>query len=409
MTMTSMTLPRLVALAACLPAASAAMGREQPRLAGPLPTPAPVVRDLGTMELTPRIVTARPHARNLIQKRDTNTCGYLDGDESSSYVCKAPEAQCLSNSAAGAVGCCLTTDCNIYTACLPYASSRATATLDMDRTRYCSESDYPYCAVLRYADPTNSLSGFTIPTCDTVSTTYSFFFKALTASSETTREPSTTGRTTQTSSTAATSSTVAPPPPAGSSTPIGPIVGGVVGGIAGLALLGLGIFFLMRRNKQPSPPAPAAAAAAIPPAPYPPTQPPMGMAPGPPSTFDPAYSMSAKPPALYGGVPLTPGAVSPGGSPPPVYQPQMQAMGVVPGMGMGTPPPHGMGMATPPPQHMMATPPPQHGMGTPPPQQGGYYAPYPGQQQAPQGYPQQQPAAVELPTQRGDGQVHELS
>lgn len=163
----------------------------------------------------------------------------------------------------------------------------------------------------------------------------------------------------------------------------------------------------MRRKKHPAPPtAIPNAAAAIPPAapgqapaPYPPNQPPMGMAPpaGAPGAFDPAYNMAAKPPVLYGGVPLSPGAASPGGSPPPVYQPQMQAMGAVPGM--GTPPPHGMGMATPPPQHMMGTPPPQ--------QPGQYYAPYPGQP-VQQGYPQQQPA-VELPTQRSDGQVHELS
>lgn len=135
--MTAMMLPQLVALAACLPAACAAMGREQPRVAGPLPTPAPVVREVGMMnDLTPRIVTARPHPRGLLQKRATNTCGYLDGEESQSYVCRATDAVCLSNSDAGAVGCCLKTDCNIYTACLPYRSSAATTTLDMDRTRY---------------------------------------------------------------------------------------------------------------------------------------------------------------------------------------------------------------------------------------------------------------------------------
>ena len=82
MAVTTMTLPWLVALAACVPAASAAMGREQPRAAGALPTPAPVVREVGMMELTPRIVTARPHARGLLEKRGTKTCGYIDGDPS---------------------------------------------------------------------------------------------------------------------------------------------------------------------------------------------------------------------------------------------------------------------------------------------------------------------------------------
>ncbi|KAF2965929.1 hypothetical protein GQX73_g7620 [Xylaria multiplex] len=35
-----------------------------------------------------------------------------------------------------------------------------------------------------------------------------------------------------------------------SSTPIGPIVGGVVGGVGGLALIGLGIFFIIRHNNK---------------------------------------------------------------------------------------------------------------------------------------------------------------
>ena len=51
-------------------------------------------------------------------------------------MCKAAAAQCLSNAAASAVGCCYTTDCNIYTACLPHSLSGATTALDMDRTLY---------------------------------------------------------------------------------------------------------------------------------------------------------------------------------------------------------------------------------------------------------------------------------
>ena len=37
-----------------------------------------------------------------------------------------------------------------------------------------------------------------------------------------------------------------------SSTPVGPIVGGVVGGLAGLALLGLAVWFVMRRKRNDS-------------------------------------------------------------------------------------------------------------------------------------------------------------
>lgn len=39
----------------------------------------------------------------------------------------------------------------------------------------------------------------------------------------------------------------------GSKTPIGAIVGGVVGGIAAIGLLGLAVFFFLRRKKQPEP------------------------------------------------------------------------------------------------------------------------------------------------------------
>jgi hypothetical protein len=81
-------------------------------------------------------------------------------------------------------------------------------------------------------------------------------------------------------------------------------------------------------------------------------------------------------------------SVSPNGSPAPVYPPHMQ--------GMGTPPPQQQYQQQQP-YNMGPTPPP------PQQQQNGGYVPYPGPPM------QQQHAAVELPVQRGDGQVHELS
>lgn len=108
--------------------------------------------------------------------------------------------------------------------------------------------------------------------------------------------------------------------------------------------------------------------------------------------YDPRYSM-AKPP-------ISPVTVSPAASPPPIYHNQMQPM--TPPVGMGTPPSH-LAMGTPP-----------QGYYAPP--QNGQFVPYPGpqmhqQQQQPPPPQQQQPyhGATELPTQRGDGQVHELS
>jgi hypothetical protein len=182
---------------------------------------------------------------------------------------------------------------------------------------------------------------------------------------------------------------------------------------AALGLIGLGIFFLIRRkNKEASsPPAgpPAAPAPSFGPppghGPYPNQTPPPNMAAMP---FDPRYSI-AKPPGATTVDPMqtnSPMPISPSGSPPPIYHHQMQSMGNVPagvgmGIGMGTPPPPGQQMA-------MGTPsPPPMGMGTPPPGQGPNNGPYMAYQPA----PHMQPAdgAVELPTQRGDGQVHELS
>ena len=60
----------------------------------------------------------------------------LSPASASAYICNAPDAVCLYNSVASAVGCCLPEGCNIWTACIPYLSSAQTSTADMDRTRY---------------------------------------------------------------------------------------------------------------------------------------------------------------------------------------------------------------------------------------------------------------------------------
>ncbi len=175
---------------------------------------------------------------------------------------------------------------------------------------------------------------------------------------------------------------------------------------AALGLIGLGIFFLVRRKNKTSdtpPPPPAVAAAGAPPpggpgpapfnsplpAPYSNQKPPldMGVAPGAAPVFDPRYSVA---PSMTSPGPFT---VSPTGSPMPGY----------PALGIATPPPQGY--SPPPPQGYAPqgyAPPPQYA------QQNTQFAPHPGQQMQPP--PQQQYHSVaELPAQRGDGQVHELS
>ncbi|KAK4119277.1 hypothetical protein N657DRAFT_659132 [Parathielavia appendiculata] len=434
----------LVAASAWLPAVSADLGREQPIPGGPVQTLAADLRE-PRLNALPPVVTARAVPMAL-QKRAIKTCGYVDGDQFNSYACAHSAAECIHNTEASAVGCCATESCLIWTACLPSLSSAATRTMDADRTRYCSDSKSPSCATLIYADPTNTyLSGYTIPICDTVATTYKIYWSPTGVTSKTTE--SSTARTTTESETSETSdsktssssrestgtratatstSTNDPAPSVASSessTPVGPIVGGVVGGRlmnppAALGLLGLAIFFLIRRknkNDPPSPPAnPAAVAASgfMPPpgqGPYPNPTPPPNMAgmPHSPGSFDPRYSMmkpagatavdSMQGPPHAASGDFRASDVSPGSSPSPVYHPQMQSMGAVPSadgmrMNMGTPPPA---------QHM--------GMGTPLPPQNGPYVPYPGPQVQHHQQQQHGHGAVELPTQRGDGEVHELS
>jgi len=80
--MAAMSLRWLVAGSAWLPAALAAnMGAERQYPAGPGPTAAPVLKE-AAIAISPRVLTAAPHARDLLRKRATNTCGYELGNSS---------------------------------------------------------------------------------------------------------------------------------------------------------------------------------------------------------------------------------------------------------------------------------------------------------------------------------------
>jgi hypothetical protein len=79
--MAEMSLHWLVAASALLPAVSAGM---HPNPRGPVQTPAPDLRD-ATIGVAPRVVTDGPAPRGLLQKRATNTCGYVDGDSSQQH------------------------------------------------------------------------------------------------------------------------------------------------------------------------------------------------------------------------------------------------------------------------------------------------------------------------------------
>ncbi|KAH0592285.1 hypothetical protein MHUMG1_10031 [Metarhizium humberi] len=125
-------------------------------------------------------------------------------------------------------------------------SSSAASGADLSYTLYCSNTASPFCAIVQYAD--SSFLGYTFQMCATAATTFPIYYHA----TETTSSGTTTiGYTLTTSSTSSTSTTTTtPPPPNSTSTPVGAIVGGVIGGLAGLAILGLSAFMFLRRRRK---------------------------------------------------------------------------------------------------------------------------------------------------------------
>jgi hypothetical protein len=85
-----------------------------------------------------------------------------------------------------------------------------------------SDPERPYCAVAKYADST--FSGFTFQLCDTAATTVPIYYQAITTMTSSSSYYTLTSGTT-------TTTTPPPPPQNSSSTPVGAIVGGVVGGV----------------------------------------------------------------------------------------------------------------------------------------------------------------------------------
>ncbi|KAK4205534.1 hypothetical protein QBC40DRAFT_215086 [Triangularia verruculosa] len=157
------SLRRLVAVSVWLPVAhSHIAGSEQYNPTSPVETGLAPAR-VGHLELQ-QPPAPTPHARALFQRQSgENTCGFV-GDSRAPFTCSAEwGAECRVNSAASAIGCCLSTACNIWTACLPYTSSRLASNRDADRTMYCSDVAEPECATLVYAD--GDYSGWTIPLC----------------------------------------------------------------------------------------------------------------------------------------------------------------------------------------------------------------------------------------------------
>ncbi|KAK4238899.1 hypothetical protein C8A03DRAFT_43438 [Achaetomium macrosporum] len=377
-------------------------------LIDPTPTPAPAP------QVEPRKVEARAST--------DNTCGYMRGILTSSLYCD-PTAYCIYNEANKHIGCCddtATTKCPVWTTCYDSTDS-AKYTTSNGLTLWCGDSQYPYCWTHTYADPV--FTGYTVINCGVAAGTGPVYYTPLTSSTSSSSDSSSTTSTTSTSSisdsTSTSSSSTSPPnrtdPPSdgSSSTPVGPIVGGVVGGLGAIAMILLGIWALIRHNNKQKSKAAEAAAAAAAAAQQHHSQPPLPPGAG---HQDPHMSQYYGAAAGAGFSPMDPRASV---AKPPVYAPSMGNSPYGPGpdhavSSVGGSPPHSPSPGYHP--HGTPSPPPQPGQFGQQQQPQAYGDMSPGaayQQQGQQGYGAggngyQQHYAAELPATRGDGELREL-
>lgn len=193
--------------------------------------------------LMPAAVTPAPTSpfdrRGRLQRRiESTNCGYVSGIGSSSVYCGATD-ECIFNTKSKLAGCCPTTstDCPIFTSCLPQTDS-AQYNTTMTQMLYCSDDSSPEC--LTYVYKTGLLSGYRLYSCAATAGTQAIVLSSTDGSTSATSTTSTTSS--AASSTAASSGS--------KSSDAGAIAGGVVGGVAGVSLLALAAFFLFRRRRQ---------------------------------------------------------------------------------------------------------------------------------------------------------------
>lgn len=395
----------------------------------PLPTTGPILRE-GDVDLKKR--QNEPYFGDI--------CGYVSGDAQSPFGCGA-SSKCRTDTSISVIHCCPATlaagaSCVAITTCLnrsafsALTTTRATSTNPIPlETGWCTSSLYPEC--VQYVYGSAPISGFTWMECGGQATRQVAQVKATTGFSLTSSSRSSSS--TSTSPGGTTTTTVPPTPdptPASSnSTPTGAIVGGVVGGLAVIGLVVLGLFYIARRRRAPSPSPgpqqPDVAYAPVPPPPGP-ESPPIGYTSGPLpeyrgsmfkapyDTTQPATSPTASPGAPYHSTPPPNDGIGP-------YQTPSPGEGV----NYQTTPSPSEGMMQ---YNMMA---PQQGQGMMPapagyPGQPQYQQPGMGQYQQPGiGHPGQpgmvppgmQPQGqqpvypehrYELPIERGDGEIREL-
>lgn len=260
----------------------------------PRPTEAPAFHELLRRQSSGETVLVAPD----------NTCGYVSGLPGAGYACNAVSATCVlapsTTGRRGFVGCCDTADCGIRLTCLDLTQISSSSLCDngcmVDTfTVKCTESSAKFCNTISFFSGISDYfcNSASISTPQIALTTYSgetgrtFSEVVLTDTSSldtSTSRDTTTTRTTRSSATdtssqssSSDSSTALPiSSGGGSSTPVGPIVAGVVGGVAVIGLIVLGVVLLMRKKRNENiTPTTVASASAPPPPPTQPSMPPM--------------------------------------------------------------------------------------------------------------------------------------
>jgi len=247
----------------------------------PRPTAAPAVHDLfrRQQDVTSATVFIAP----------SNTCGYISGRPGAAITCVGTTYNCVIMPSSGVIpgvaGCCNSAGCGFVNTCYDRIQAADTdicnnACQQDTMTLRCTQSSRPFCNTLQFpGDVLDYYCGsLSYSTAQEIETTYDgqeggeFITTVLVLgdtgtstladTTSSSSEPSaplsfgpgdeTSTRTPSPNESASSSPTPTPPPPPAekSSTPVGAIVGGVVGGVAVIGLVILGVIFLLRRRNN---------------------------------------------------------------------------------------------------------------------------------------------------------------
>ncbi|OAA57557.1 hypothetical protein SPI_07216 [Niveomyces insectorum RCEF 264] len=268
----------------------------------PVPTPGPEVKEL--------VRRAASSPTTVFYAQD-NTCGYLSGFSSQAYTCNDLVAQCaiITVSSLGYIGCCDDGQCGgFHLNCVDnaqFSSSKCNSDCLSDTfTLKCTDTETPYCNTVSINGGASlQVWGYY---CD----------ETPTLGAQLVLHPDLWRRRRHHSTTPPTPPPTPTPTPAPHKTNVGAIAGGTVGGVAGVALLGvLGFFIYRRKRKDVSTQGPvanpgAAGAAGTAGGPGGPGGPGVAAYGVPPANGDMSQVGTPPPPGLVGGYPVDPTKVA---------------------------------------------------------------------------------------------------